>query len=51
MAAPNQTGPIAVYGATGYTGKLVAKELAPREADFGVVSEVEPLPDPVPAAR
>jgi len=34
MAAPNQTGPIAVYGATGYTGKLVAKELQRREADF-----------------
>lgn len=34
MAAPNQNGPIAVYGATGFTGKLVAKELLRREADF-----------------
>jgi short subunit dehydrogenase-like uncharacterized protein len=29
-----QRGPIAVYGATGYTGKLVAAELARAEADF-----------------
>lgn len=29
-----QTGPIAVYGATGYTGRLVARELARRELDF-----------------
>jgi short subunit dehydrogenase-like uncharacterized protein len=29
-----QAGPIAVYGATGYTGKLVARELARRELDF-----------------
>jgi short subunit dehydrogenase-like uncharacterized protein len=29
-----QSGPIAVYGATGYTGKLVARELARRELDF-----------------
>ncbi|MGH2980728.1 MAG: NAD(P)H-binding protein, partial [Solirubrobacterales bacterium] len=34
MTAPNQTGPIAVYGATGFTGKLVARELRRREADF-----------------
>ena len=34
MADPQQTGPIAVYGATGYTGKLVAAELARREAEF-----------------
>jgi short subunit dehydrogenase-like uncharacterized protein len=34
MAAPQQTGPIAVYGATGFTGKLVARELKRREADF-----------------
>jgi len=34
MAAPNQRGPIAVYGATGFTGKLVAEELKRREADF-----------------
>ncbi len=29
-----QSGPIAVYGATGYTGRLVARELARRGADF-----------------
>ena len=29
-----QSGPIAVYGATGYTGKLVAAELAEAKADF-----------------
>ena len=29
-----QQGPIAVYGATGYTGKLVAAELAAAKADF-----------------
>jgi short subunit dehydrogenase-like uncharacterized protein len=29
-----QQGPIAVYGATGYTGKLVAAELADAKADF-----------------
>ncbi len=31
---PRQSGPIAVYGATGYTGKLVAAELAAANADF-----------------
>jgi short subunit dehydrogenase-like uncharacterized protein len=31
-----QTGPIAVYGATGYTGRLVAAELAAAGADFVV---------------
>jgi short subunit dehydrogenase-like uncharacterized protein len=30
----SQAGPIAVYGATGYTGKLVARELARRDLDF-----------------
>ena len=29
-----QSGPIAVYGATGYTGRLVVAELANAEADF-----------------
>lgn len=29
-----QRGPIAVYGATGYTGKLIAAELAASKADF-----------------
>jgi short subunit dehydrogenase-like uncharacterized protein len=32
--AGEQKGPIAVYGATGYTGRLVAAELARRGADF-----------------
>jgi short subunit dehydrogenase-like uncharacterized protein len=32
--APAQTAPIAVYGATGYTGRLVAAELERRGADF-----------------
>jgi short subunit dehydrogenase-like uncharacterized protein len=27
---PQQTGPVAVYGATGYTGQLVAEELERR---------------------
>jgi short subunit dehydrogenase-like uncharacterized protein len=31
---PSQTGPVAVYGATGYTGKLVAAELHRRGAEF-----------------
>jgi short subunit dehydrogenase-like uncharacterized protein len=31
-----QSGPIAIYGATGYTGKLVAKELADAGADLVV---------------
>ena len=30
----NQTGPIVVYGATGYTGKLIAAELASSGLDF-----------------
>jgi short subunit dehydrogenase-like uncharacterized protein len=34
LADPQQTGPIAVYGASGYTGRLVAAELARRGADF-----------------
>ena len=29
-----QVGPIALYGATGYTGRLVAAELAATKADF-----------------
>jgi short subunit dehydrogenase-like uncharacterized protein len=31
---PEQTGPVAVYGVTGYTGRLVAEELERREAEF-----------------
>jgi short subunit dehydrogenase-like uncharacterized protein len=34
MSSPEQTGPIAVYGATGYTGRLVAAELRRRDADL-----------------
>jgi short subunit dehydrogenase-like uncharacterized protein len=32
--APTQSGPIAVYGATGYTGRLIVAELRRRGADF-----------------
>jgi short subunit dehydrogenase-like uncharacterized protein len=38
---PKQTGPIAVYGATGYTGKLVAAELAAANADFLIAGRSE----------
>jgi short subunit dehydrogenase-like uncharacterized protein len=31
---PDQSGPVAVYGATGYTGRLVAEELQRRGAEF-----------------
>lgn len=31
---PEQTGPVAVYGATGYTGQLVAEELERRGAEY-----------------
>lgn len=34
--ARKQNGPVAVYGATGYTGRLVAAELSRRGADFVV---------------
>jgi short subunit dehydrogenase-like uncharacterized protein len=34
VAASSQTGPVAVYGATGFTGRLVAAELARHRADF-----------------
>ena len=34
MAVSTQKGPIAVYGATGYTGRLICAELARRGADF-----------------
>jgi short subunit dehydrogenase-like uncharacterized protein len=34
MAAATQKDPIAVYGASGYTGKLIAEELKRRDADF-----------------
>ena len=33
-SATSQTGPIVVYGATGYTGKLIAAELADSDLDF-----------------
>jgi short subunit dehydrogenase-like uncharacterized protein len=34
MANASQSAPIAVYGATGFTGKLVCEELRRRDADF-----------------
>lgn len=34
MASGSQSGPIAVYGASGYTGTLIAHELQRRGADF-----------------
>ena len=36
MAEATQTGPVVVYGATGFTGKLVAAELKRRGADFTI---------------
>lgn len=36
-----QTGPIALYGATGYTGKLVAAELTAAKADFVISGRSE----------
>jgi short subunit dehydrogenase-like uncharacterized protein len=41
MASPQQTGPVAVYGATGFTGSLVAHELKRREADFVIAGRSE----------
>jgi short subunit dehydrogenase-like uncharacterized protein len=38
---PRQTGPIAVYGATGYTGRLVVAELLEAGADFIVSGRSE----------
>ena len=35
-AGTSQSGPIVVYGASGYTGRLVAAELARRDAEFVV---------------
>lgn len=34
MASPQQQGPIVVYAATGFTGKLISRELDARGADF-----------------
>ncbi len=34
--SPSQTGPVVVYGASGYTGKLISAELARRGADFKI---------------
>lgn len=34
MGAGDTSGPIAVYGATGFTGGLIARELKRREASF-----------------
>ena len=61
MSSTRQSGPVVVYGATGYTGKLVARELARRSADFviagrnrgkldALAAELDPTPGVVPAA-
>jgi short subunit dehydrogenase-like uncharacterized protein len=39
---PPQTGPIAVYGATGYTGRLIAGELRRRGADVVLAGRSRP---------
>jgi short subunit dehydrogenase-like uncharacterized protein len=39
---PQQTGPIAVYGATGYTGRLVAAELRRRGAELVLAGRSRP---------
>jgi short subunit dehydrogenase-like uncharacterized protein len=41
MAVAKQSGPVAVYGATGYTGRLVARELSRRGADFLIAGRDE----------
>jgi len=59
--APQQTGPVVVYAATGYTGRLVAAELARRGADFVIAgrsrekldllaAELDPTPAVAPVA-
>ncbi len=50
-----QSGPIAVYGATGYTGRLVAAELKRRGADFVIAgrsaSKLDALSESLGGAR
>ena len=48
-APPEQSGPVVVYGATGYTGKLVAAELARRGADFVIAGRSREKLDAVAA--
>lgn len=59
--ATEQNGPIVVYGATGYTGRLVSHELALRDAEFVVAgrnrekldllaAELDPTPKVAPVA-
>ena len=48
-APPEQSGPIVVYGATGYTGKLIAAELARRGADFVIAGRSRDKLDAVAA--
>lgn len=57
-SSPSQTGPVVVYGATGYTGRLVSSELARRGADFVVsgrsrekLDRLAADLDPTPAVR
>jgi short subunit dehydrogenase-like uncharacterized protein len=42
VETPPQTGPIAVYGATGYTGRLIAGELRRRGADVVLAGRSRP---------
>lgn len=50
MSSPEQSGPIVVYGATGYTGRLVSAELARRGADFVIAGRSASKLDALAAA-
>jgi short subunit dehydrogenase-like uncharacterized protein len=49
MSGSPQTGPIVVYAATGYTGRLVSAELGRRGADFIVAGRSRPKLDALAA--
>ena len=49
MSAQEQSGPIVVYAATGYTGRLVSAELARRGADFVLAGRSRPKLDSLAA--
>ncbi len=57
-AASSKAGPVVIYGASGYTGKLIAAELAGRGADFTIAGRsrdkleavAASLPSPPPVA-
>lgn len=49
MSAQRQSGPIVVYAATGYTGRLVSAELSRRGADFVVAGRSRPKLDALAA--